>query len=53
MMRCELCPIQDHCPAYREAEKDNSTSYHPRQVVRVSMWDEPGCPLVKLIKKGK
>lgn len=53
MIKCELCPIQDHCPAYEEAEKDNANSYYPQQVVRVSDWAKPPCPLIKLIRKVK
>ncbi len=50
-MRCETCPIRYHCEAYDLAVDDNNTSYHPQNEVRVKDWDEPGCPLLKLIKK--
>ena len=42
-MRCELCPIQDHCVALK---KYKDQSYH--EVVRLSFPD--GYPLYKLIK---
>lgn len=50
-MKCELCPIQAHCPAYQKAYENNENSYHRQEVVRVDEYDEPSCPLVKLIKK--
>ncbi len=50
-MKCEMCPIQYQCPAYKNADKDNNNSYHPQTVVRVDTYDEPGCPLLKMIDK--
>lgn len=53
MAKCELCPIQNYCIAYKEATKDNDSSYHPQILVRVSDWGEPSCPLVKLINPNE
>ncbi len=50
-MKCELCPIQDQCPAYKEAYEDNISNYHSQIIVRVETYDEPSCPLLKLIDK--
>lgn len=41
--------IRNYCKAYEAAEDDTSTSYHPQAVVRVNDYDEPPCPLIKLI----
>ncbi len=48
-MECETCPISGFCDAYKEARRDNESSYHPQTVVRVSEWSDD-CPLVNLIK---
>ena len=49
-MYCETCPIIDHCHAYTKAGENNRNSYHPQNIIRVSSWDEPGCPLLEVIK---
>lgn len=50
MPHCEKCPIMYQCQAWKEAEVENSMSYHPREVARVTEYDSPPCPLIKLIK---
>lgn len=50
-MYCETCPVRNYCKAYDIAERDNETSYHPQGVIRVDDYNEPPCPLLKLIQK--
>ena len=47
-VKCELCPIQLACEAYKEAVKDNELECYPQRVVRV--W-EGDCPLISLVKE--
>ena len=50
MPYCERCPIMYQCPAWDKADGENTTSYHPQQIVRVSEYADEDCPLVKLIE---
>jgi len=45
-VKCELCPIQDHCIPRKEQEKLNDASYLHQEVVRV---DVEKCPLMKAL----
>lgn len=50
-MYCETCPVRNYCKAYEAAEDDDRNSYHHQAVVRVSIYDTPPCPLLRLIQK--
>jgi adenine-specific DNA glycosylase len=43
-VKCELCPIQDYCVAYKKQKKENDLSYHHQELVRVYV---EKCPLIK------
>ena len=51
-MKCELCPIQDYCPALKDHKKDCHGNYHP-EPTRIPSYDAPDCPLWMLAIEGR
>ena len=44
MIKCELCPVQDYCPALREKKE---TSYYGETHIT----HEDDCPLYQIVKQ--
>ena len=51
MIRCYLCPIQDHCEVREKRESEYSAC--SSEAVILPGWRSDECPLCKIINKKK